>query len=302
MKKTAGKAAFGAAIVVGAALSGCGGSSNSGGPVPPPIVPLASTNLIGLTTNNQLVSFNSATPGTLSATRAITGLQANETLLGIDTRTATNELFALSDNLRLYRLNAGTGAATFIGQATLPTAVGTAIGFDFNPAVDRIRVVTDTGLNFRINPNTGAVVDFDANPANGTQLDGALNYKAGDTNAGDAVQGVGAGYTRSRNPAPVATDTQLFVIDAANDVLALQAPPNEGVLTTIGSLGVNIGSQIGFDIVSDTTVNNQGVGIAAFNVGNTSRLYSINLQTGLATNRGDLGNGNVTITDIAVRP
>ena len=209
MKKRFG---MGAAAAAGLALAGCGGGSGGGVNNPGQPTPLASTSVIGLTTNNQLVAFNAATPGTFSATRAITGLRAGETLLGIDTRPATGELIGLTDELRLYSLNTATGVATFIGQATLPTDVGTAIGFDFNPAVDRIRVVTDTGLNFRINPNNGQVVDFDPN-TNGVQLDGALNYKSGDPNFGDSVQGVGAGYTRSRNPAPTGTETQLFVID-----------------------------------------------------------------------------------------
>ena len=54
--------------------------------------------------------------------------------------------------------------------------------------VDRLRVVSNTGMNFRIHPDTGALVD--ARPdLDGTQLDGvpaAVRSAAGDAAGGDA--------------------------------------------------------------------------------------------------------------------
>jgi hypothetical protein len=48
--------------------------------------------LTGLTTTGNLVSFDSATPGTISSSVAITGLQVGEVLLGIDRRPANGLL------------------------------------------------------------------------------------------------------------------------------------------------------------------------------------------------------------------
>ena len=55
-------------------------------------------------------------------------------------------------------------------------------GFDFNPAADRIRVVSNTGQNLRLHPDTGAVVDGDAT-VEGVQPDPSLRYAWGDVNA-----------------------------------------------------------------------------------------------------------------------
>jgi hypothetical protein len=38
----------------------------------------------------------------------------------------------------------------------MPVLAGTSFGFDFNPTVDRIRLVSDSGQNLRLNPNSGA--------------------------------------------------------------------------------------------------------------------------------------------------
>src|SRR4029434_5405847 len=82
--------------------------------------------------SNQLVRFNTATPGTIITVGTITGLQAGEGVLGIDFRPATGELYALGSTSRLYTVNKTTAVATLV--APLSTALsGTAFGFDFNP-------------------------------------------------------------------------------------------------------------------------------------------------------------------------
>src|SRR5262245_50999519 len=89
--------------------------------------------ITGVTTTNVLVTFDSATPGTIATSVAVTGLQGGETLLGIDRRPATGALYALGSTSRLYLINATTGAATQVGSAGAFTVSGTAFGFDFNP-------------------------------------------------------------------------------------------------------------------------------------------------------------------------
>jgi hypothetical protein len=74
-----------------------------------------SATIYGVTTGNQLVRFNAASPGTLTNVGAITGLQAGEQILGIDFRPATGQLFGLGSTSRLYVIDKTTGAAAAVG-------------------------------------------------------------------------------------------------------------------------------------------------------------------------------------------
>ena len=74
--------------------------------------------LYGLTSANVLLTFDSATPGTIADSDAITGLQAGESVVGIDVRPATGQLYALglvddgaTRSGRIYTINPTTGAS-----------------------------------------------------------------------------------------------------------------------------------------------------------------------------------------------
>src|SRR5436190_16574390 len=183
--------------------------------------------LIGLASTGNLVSFDNATPGTITSV-AVTGLQAGETLLGIDRRPANGLLYGLGSTNRVYTINTTTGAAIQVGSAGAFTLSGTAFGFDFNPVPDRIRVVSTDTTNFRLNPNDGTL----------TGTDTPLAYAAGDSGAGITPRVVGSAYTNNFDGAAVTT---LFGIDSNRDVLVMQGgpngtpSPNGGVLTTIGA-------------------------------------------------------------------
>src|SRR6185503_3228958 len=206
--------------------------------------------LFAVTAANNLVRFSSATPGTIDATVPITGLQAGESVLGIDVRPATLQLYLLGSTSRLYTLDQGTGVATQVGAgAFTPALNGTSFGFDFNPTVDRIRVISDADQNLRLNPDTGTVAATDT----------VLAYAAGDANAGQNPNAVGAAYT---NNFAGATTTVLYDIDSGRDVLVTQNPPNNGTLNTVGALGVDTSDVVGFDIT-----NPGGTAYAALRVG-----------------------------------
>lgn len=227
----------------------------------------------GVTTTNQLTRFETATPGTAATVAVITGLQSGENILGIDFRPANGQLYALGSTSRLYTINLTTGVATAIGTAGAFTLNGTDFGFDFNPLVDRIRVVSNTGQNLRLNPNDGALVATDGplNPGTPTVTAAAyINNFAG------------------------TTTTTLYVIDTASDTLNIQNPPNSGTLVPVGALGVDTSSVNGFDIASGN-----GVAYAALNVGGASALYTINLTNGVATPAGAFPTGTL-ISGIAV--
>lgn len=68
---------------------------------------------------------------------------------------------ALGSTNRVYTVNPLTGAATKVGTPFNPAVFGNGVGFDINPAVDRLRVITSTGQNLRLVPATGAVAGVD---------------------------------------------------------------------------------------------------------------------------------------------
>ncbi|MEG4206670.1 DUF4394 domain-containing protein [Microcoleus sp. Pol7_A1] len=232
-----------------------------------------------------IVGFNEAAPRAILSDAAVTGLQPGESLLGIDFRPANSVLYGVGSSNRLYAINPVTGAATAVGsgQFAVPLTPGAA-GFDFNPTVDRIRFINQAGQNARLNPDTGAIVDFDT-LTGGIQLDGNLAYAAGDRNFANPPAGVGAAYV---NNFAGATSTRLFAIDTNLDVLVRQDPPNNGVLNTIGSLGIDAGTVLGFDVRS---VGGNETALAAIEVGGVSSLYNINLTTGQASIVGQIGDG-----------
>ncbi|MCW6051817.1 DUF4394 domain-containing protein [Lyngbya sp. CCAP 1446/10] len=249
-------------------------------PPPPP-----RTTAYALTPANRIVGFSLSNPGSVISDFPVTGLQAGESLLGIDYRPANGVLYGVGSSNRLYTVNPMTGEASPVGngQFAVPLTPGAA-GFDFNPTVDRIRFVNQAGQNARLNPDNGAVVDFDT-LAGGVQLDGNLAYRAGDRNFGSSPGAAAAAYT---NNFAGSTSTTLFAIDSDLDVLVRQDPPNNGVLNTIGSLGVDASSVLGFDIRS---IGGRDVAVAALEVGGVSGLYNINLGSGQASFVGQIADG-----------
>ncbi|MGB8169432.1 MAG: DUF4394 domain-containing protein, partial [Chthoniobacteraceae bacterium] len=254
---------------------------------------IAPAGIVALTGSNELLTFDSATPGTVS-TVTITGLAggAGENIEGIDFRPASGQLFALgikdlgaTDEVRVYTLDPATGIATIIPGSTAFTVTdGTDYGFDFNPTVDRIRVVNDAEENFRINPDSGARVDT---PSNDTDLTPAGNIVAAAYDR-NFIGGTSAGTT-------------LFALDSVADSLVTiggvnQSPsPNGGAVQNSKALGVDIGSLAGFDI--------QGVSsaFAALTVGGVTSLYAIDLGTGAATSLGSIGAGVVPLKGLSVQ-
>lgn len=225
--------------------------------------------LYGITDTNQLVSFRTATPGTLLASVPITGLQGGESIIGFDRRPATGTFHALTDAGRLYTVSTagvatpGQTLSADVADTTSPYTglVGTLYGVDFNPVPDRLRVISNSEQNLRINVDTGA-----------TTTDGTI--------ARASVSVSGAAYT---NNFAGTTSTTLYVIDTLNDRLMTQSPPNAGTLNEVGALGIDASTVNGFEIVGPDTA----VAVLATAAGNA--LYNINLSTGAATLVGVLG-------------
>jgi uncharacterized repeat protein (TIGR01451 family) len=246
-------------------------------------VPSARAVLLVATDGTSLARFDSGATGVVT-TVPVTGMQLGETLVGIDYRPSTGQLFGIGSTSRLYTLDPLTGAATQVGMGGLFTLNGTAFGMGFNPTVDRIRVVSDIDQNIRVNPNDGALAATDT----------PLAYAVGDANAATNPNVVASAYT---NQAFGATTTTLYGIDSALDILALQNPPNAGSLITIGSLSIDVTAVTGFDIDPATSV-----GYMTALTGGVSRLYTVNLATGLATLVGTIGTGLNAYNSVAIAP
>ncbi|MEP7238394.1 MAG: DUF4394 domain-containing protein, partial [Ferruginibacter sp.] len=62
----------------------------------------------------------------------------------------------------------------------------------------------------------------------------------------------------------------------------IQNPPNNGTLVEVGSLGINITADNGFDIGGRS-----GKAYGLFSIGSLTKLYTIDLTTGLAVSQVD---------------
>ena len=238
--------------------------------------------LAGIAENGRLVLFSGDDPEDAGVIQ-IRGLQSGEKILGLDTRPATGELYALGSSSRLYKIDITAGTATAVGTNSFtPALTGSTFGFDFNPTVDRIRIVSDSGQSLRAHPDTGAVV----------AVDGNLSYATNDVAFGEVPAIAGAAYINNdTNPA---TATVLYDIDTELDTLVIQTPPNAGTLVTVGALGVDASSIVGFDVAGS-----DGTAYAALTDedGKRANLYTINLATGAATLVGKIG-GPKTLTSL----
>lgn len=240
--------------------------------------------IYGVTQTGFLASWDSAAPGTLLMGSAIQGLQTNEALVGLDLRPATGELFGLGSFSNVYRVDPATGMAVRMGSGFTPVLDGTNFGFDFNPTVDRIRSVSNADQNLRLNPITGGIA----------AVDGLLTYAAGDPNAGVNPNIVHAAYS---NNFAGATSTTLYVVDSGLDILAIQNPPNNGVLNTVGALGADVTELGGFDISGATGMAYMVIRDAQLA---RSTFWTVNLATGQASMVGEVGGGAIITAMTAV--
>lgn len=224
---------------------------------------LSQANAFSIDRKTHLVAFNLAKPHHIIGRFFINGLQVGESILGIDFRPATGQLYALGSTSRIYVLDIANivgnqVSAILQGQLSVPIS-GEKFGFDFNPTVDRIRIVSNNGQNLRVNPANYVVIV--------------------DTPIAAPNRVVGSTYT---NSVTGATSTTLYDVTANNNKLVIQAPPNDGVITPVGSLGIKLKGGVGFDIQSLTN--------KAYLLSN-DHLYDVDLRFGFVCKIGRVGCG-----------
>jgi hypothetical protein len=248
---------------------------------------------VAVTTSHQLISFNAATPGKLLWKRSLTGLQAGEVILGIDYRQKNDTLYALGSSGRLYTVDTDTGALTPVGAPLAVPLQGTEFGFDFNPTVDRIRVASSTGQNLRLHPDTGAVVDSNADMA-GVQTDGPLAFVPGDPNAARGARVVAAAYSYNKVDSKITTNYAIDQISASlvtqgtREGVAPMVSPNTGRLMTVGALNVGPFETAAFDI---HVLTDEGFAALSGRDGTVSRWIQIDLKTGAGRIIGTIAGG-----------
>lgn len=236
--------------------------------------------LYALTTDNQLITLDSAAP-TMGSAVSITGLGASERLLGLDLRPSNGLLYSISSAGKLYTLGTD-GQASFV--ATLSTPITGSVGFDFNPVADlngaaSLRVITSGGSNYAVNANTGAVTTQTTATAAGSTAKLALT---------------GAAYA-DNDADPTTTAVKLYAIDTASNGLYFTGGPGGGVYSRVRDLGASSLNVFGFDI------SRSGAAFAGFtSADGYSALYALGLGAdGQTTYIGDFGiNGNTAIAPV----
>ncbi|MDZ7268505.1 MAG: DUF4394 domain-containing protein [candidate division KSB1 bacterium] len=240
--------------------------------------------LYAVDSGNNLVRFGSLSPDTVTS-KAISGLQPGEVIVGIDFRPVDGRLYGLSNFSRVYTIDTVSAAALPVRSTPLSTGlVGSSFGFGFNPVPDKMRVHSNAEQDLRVDPVTGALAQ-----------DSTLAFDNSDPYFGANPNIVGTAYT---NSVAGATSTALYAIDSNWDLLVYLPSPNNGRMLTIGDLGVNTNDFVGFDISAP-----DGLAYAALTVAGNGRssLYLINLATGAASLQGGIG-GNLPVHTLAVAP
>jgi hypothetical protein len=241
--------------------------------------------LFGLTPNNVIVTFDSAQSSVLLRAAPISGLvqPGTEVVTDIDVRTANGLLYGHSNQGRLYQIDPTNGFAIPVGTAIPLPSLN--IGFDFDPKADVIRTLGNKGENIVLEPVFGVFV----------RRANDLAYAPGDFSEGVAPRVTGAAFF---NNVPNPPFRLLYAIDHGQNALVRvgRTTIDEGLLTTIGSLGRDVTGRVGLDIAPQTNVMFASLQTAgqAF-----SRLYFISYATGFANPVGRIGPGLV-INDIAV--
>ena len=240
-----------------------------------------------------MVAFKTDTPSVSDWVQVVPGLPSGNFLIGIDFRVQDGKLYGVDNAGNIYTIPASATSApttlTKVSQLAV-TLSGSSFGVDFNPAADRLRVISDTGQNLRHNLNDHTTI-----------MDNNLNQGTVTPARGVA----GAAYTN--NDLNAATATTLFDIDTNNDTVVIQSPPNNGSLVATGSLGFDVGLNAGFDMFSTLyggkTVSNTAFASLTMASGGNPYLYMIDPLTANATIAASdptRGQFPLNISDIAI--
>jgi hypothetical protein len=228
-----------------------------------------------------LVGFYADTPGTLLSDVPVTGLGSADVITGLDARPTDGKLYVLTRDSggvgRVWTVDPVTGAATQVSRMTADPTDATipytglpagGMGVDFDPVSDRLRVITETSLNMRVNVQTGGVIS--------------------DGNLAPAGQYAGVAYFLNDND-PATNTTTEYAYRWDNDAGGTVNPPNDGTFIFVGHSG---GSAVpsGDDDLVALDVSRAGVMYAMHQTAaNTMQIYTVSPVAGTHTLRGTIG-------------
>lgn len=248
--------------------------------------------VLAVTDGGELIRFNAGQPQRVLSRVALQGLAAGEQVLGIDFRVARGVLYALGRSGRLYTVDTTSGKASAVGTGAPVALAGQRFGVDFNPVADRLRVVSDSGQNLRLHPDTGALAATDP----------ALAYADRDGAQGRTPRVAGAAYTYNKSDDKLTTNYAIdleaatLVTQGTKEGVAPAVSPNTGRLYTVGALGTGPLEDASFDI-SDLA----NTAIAALRRDGRTRLYLLDLASGRASALGTVASGGA-LRGIAIEP
>ena len=236
----------------------------------------SAASIIGLVDGKKLVLID---PASRKVTGTVDVKGASAALIGIDVRPADGMLYGVTSDGNIVTIDPKSGAATQKSKLSETLKSGVTATVDFNPVADRMRIMGSDGTSHRVNVDDGKVT-----------VDGSHKFKDGDANAGKTSKVTAGAYTNSFKGT---TATGLYNIDETSGALVIQAPPNDGVLNTVGMLGMKVAGPVAFNIVSAKADEN-----AAW-LATGGELYSVDLKSGKATSAGKLDGVSGSLTDIA---
>ncbi len=233
--------------------------------------------IVALIGNDVLATIDSR----LGKTTSWTKIEGIGPVLGIDVRPADGQLYALTSDGIIATVDPISGLATPKStlEAVLPEGVKLTV--DFNPVADKMRVIGSDGTNLRVNVNDGAAT-----------TDKMLSFAETDPASGGTPMVVAGAYT---NSVKGAKETTLYDIDGMLGGIFRQAPPNDGILNSIGLLGLDP-ENFAFDIATDASGANSAMLLAKGN------LYTVDLTSGKAVGGKAVAKLPSDVRDIAVIP
>ena len=269
------------------AVAGCGVVPGTGAQAPQETLQV-------LTDKHELLTLSAAQPTKVLHRVRLSGLEAGDALVGIDYRVAKGVLYAVGRSGRLYTVDTASGALKSVGAGPAVALQGDAFAVDFNPVADRLRVISSTGQNVRLHPDTGALAATDPAPA----------YAPTDKRAGTKPEVVAAAYTYNKRDDKLTTN---FAIDRNGGYLVTMGSAegvqpvvsfNTGQLFTVGALGLAEMTDASMDIADLS-----GAAYAAVRLKShaTTRLYAVDLQTGKGRFIGTIGDGD-KVLGMAIEP
>ena len=233
--------------------------------------------IAALTGDATLVHIDAAT-AKVGKTVEIRGLPG--AVIGIDVRPSDGLLYALAADGTVATVDPATGAATVKSKLEKTLAVGVAGTVDFNPVADRLRIIGTDGTNLRANVDDGKVTS-----------DKNLVFADTDAGKGKTATVIAGAYSNSMKGAK---ETALFDIDASGAFLK-QAPPNDGILNSVGTTGLS-SKTIAFDIATDAAGVNTAWLVA------DGMLYKVDVASGKTSGAVKISGATGAIRDIAVLP